>query len=81
MSGKSGIAPIASAKPALLHELGVDLVERAAAVGQLHAGLELGSAGRPWAAPIRAVGVQALDEEGLAAGAARGRQVEWPSRR
>ena len=57
------------------HELGVlDLVERAGAVGQLHAGLEgavaLAGARR---FPFAGVLVEAFDRDRLAAGAARGR--------
>ena len=60
-----------------LHELGVfDLVERAAAVGQLHAGLHLAvvAAGLR-RLPLAAVGVQPFDQERLAAGTACGRKV------
>jgi hypothetical protein len=51
----------------LLHELGVfDLVERAAAVGHLQAGLELAVAlARPRHFPLAAVGVQASIWKGL----------------
>jgi hypothetical protein len=78
MSGKSGSAPSASAKALhLLHELGVlDLVERAGTIGQLHRGLELAVAAAGLRRlPLAGLGVQALDQQRLAAGAARGRQV------
>ena len=61
----------------LLHELGVlDFVQRAAAIGELHTGLELAVAlAGSCRFPLAGLGVQAFDKEGLAAGSARGRKV------
>ncbi len=60
----------------LHHELGeLDVVERARAIGQLHAGLQRAVAlVRPGAFPFAALRVEALHRERLAADAARGRQ-------
>ena len=65
----------------LLHELGVlDLVERAAAVGQLHAGLQLAVAlTRRDRLPLAGLGVQPLEQKRLAAGAPR-RSARAPAR-
>jgi len=61
----------------LLHELGeLDLVERAVAVGHLHARLELAVARvRGDSLPLARLAVEALDEEGLGADAVGAGQV------